>query len=142
MTTITRKAEYAVIIMAVLSSLPEGESTVSAAIAADTDIPVNLVVQTLARLSKAGWTRSIRGPFGGVALAADPDKITLRAVIELIDGAPSITRCLSESFLCRNKTECKLRGIWEKAQAAMFNVLDEITVKELAQVLPTQASSK
>ncbi|MBM4235247.1 MAG: Rrf2 family transcriptional regulator [Firmicutes bacterium] len=129
---ITKKAEYAVIILTELAAHPLGTTITSKDIAARRSIPVNLVVQLLAVLKEAGWTEGTRGPTGGIRLITDPHKINLRAVIEAVDGPIGITRCLFSSKPCRDQQLCSLRGIWSRAQQEMLKVLEEATIKELA----------
>jgi Rrf2 family protein len=88
---ITKKAEYAVIILTELAAHPPGTIITSKEIAAGRSIPVNLVVQLLAVLKEAGWTEGTRGPAGGIKLITDPQYINLRSVIEAVDGPIGIT---------------------------------------------------
>lgn len=129
---ITKKAEYTIIILTELASHPAGTIITSKEIAGKRSIPVNLVVQLLAILNKAGWTTGTRGPAGGIKLNIKPETINLRDVIELIDGPIGITRCLFSDTPCQHKTQCSLRGIWAKAQQNMLSVFEEVTIKDLA----------
>ncbi len=130
---ITKKAEYAVIILTELASHPPGTTVTSKEIAARRSIPVNLVVQLLAVLKDAGWTSGTRGPAGGIQLIKDPQAINLRQIIEAVDGPIGITRCLFSSTPCRDQSHCSLRGIWSKAQQEMLKVLEDATVKDMAE---------
>ncbi len=129
---ITRKAEYAIIILTELASHPKGTILTSKQISKARSIPVNLVVQLLAVLRDAGWTAGIRGPAGGIKLEKDPKNINLRQVIEKIDGPIGITRCLFQDKPCHDRTHCSLRGVWANAQQKMLNVLEGVTIRELA----------
>ncbi|MDW7740135.1 MAG: Rrf2 family transcriptional regulator [Bacillota bacterium] len=131
---ITKKAEYAIIILTELASRPAGTTITSKEIAANRSIPVNLVVQLLALLKEAGWTVGTRGPSGGIRLNSDPRYITLKEVIEKIDGPIGITRCLFSETPCRDQTHCSLRGIWSKAQQAMLSVLEDVTIQDLTEM--------
>lgn len=130
---ITKKAEYAIIILAELSSNPPGTTITSREIAGRRSIPANLVIQLLSLLREAGWTSGMRGPSGGIKLIGDPAAINLRQVIETIDGPIGITRCLFSDSPCNEQAECLLRGIWSKAQQKMLAVLEEVSIKDLAE---------
>ena len=132
---ITKKAEYAIIILAELASHSEDTVLTSREIAASRSIPVNLVIQLMPLLHEAGWTTGTRGPSGGIKLAVDPESITLRQVIEKVDGTIGITRCLFSSKPCGNKSHCSLRDIWLKAQKRMLSVLEDASIKDLAEAL-------
>lgn len=131
MTVITKRAEYAVISLIELASLHENETITTKMIAERQNIPVNLVVQIVAELNRAGWTKSIRGASGGVSLLKNPAAINLREIIELFDGKVSITRCLTQDAPCNNRTSCGLRTVWQEAQHSMLSVLEKTTIKDL-----------
>ena len=129
---ITKKAEYAIIALADLATLPPGQKTTTREIVARQAIPSNLLAQLLPVIRDAGWVESTRGAGGGVALCKDPAQITLRETIELIDGPITITRCLFQSMPCGNKPSCPLRDVWQEAQEKMLAVFEKTTVAELA----------
>ncbi len=131
MTVITKKAEYAVICLVELASLKDNESTTTKGIAEKQEIPENLAVQILAQLNKAGWTKGQRGPSGGVSLARDPATITVKDVIELLDGPITITRCLMQDAPCKNRSYCNLRTVWQEAQQTMMERLASTTIADL-----------
>ena len=130
---ITKKAEYAIIALADLATLQPGQMTTTREIVERRKLPPNLVAQLLATIRRAGWIKSTRGAGGGVHLCADPGEITLRDVIELIDGPVKITRCLLQSMPCGDKPFCPLRNIWQEAQREMLLVLEKTTIRELAE---------
>ncbi len=130
---ITRKAEYAIIILTELASHPPGTVITSKEIARRRSIPSNLVVQLLSLLKEKGWTGGTRGPTGGIELKCDPQDITLRDVIETVDGPVKITRCLFSETPCRDRSHCSLRGVWADAQQSMLSVLEGISIKDLAE---------
>ncbi len=136
---ITKKAEYAIVILTELASHPPGTSVTSREIAARREIPVNLVVQLLGALKEAGWTEGTRGPAGGIRLITDPSGVSLRAVIEAVDGPIGITRCLFNSKPCRDQKLCPLRGVWSKAQQDMLKILEETTIINLAEEAVSEA---
>ncbi len=129
---ITKKAEYAISTLAELANLDAGAQITTKEIAQRRRIPANLIVQLVSSLREAGWVISTRGPGGGIALACNPADISLRQVIELYDGPIGITRCLLQDGPCHNQVECSLRGVWAEAQSKMLEVLERVTIKELA----------
>ena len=129
---ITKKAEYAIIALADLAMLQPGQKTTTREIVERRKLPPNLVAQLLATIRRTGWIKSTRGAGGGVLLCTDPGQITLRDVIELIDGPVKITRCLLQSMPCGNRSSCPLRDVWQKAQSEMLQVLENTTIQELA----------
>ena len=130
---ITKKAEYAIIILSELASHEQGAMVTSKSIAQKRGLPVNLVVQLASVLKEAGWLQGARGPSGGIKLTADPAQINLKEVIETVDGQISITRCLFSEEPCRDQEHCFLREVWTKAQNSMLSVFEETTIKEISE---------
>ena len=129
---ITKKAEYAIWALVELSGVPGQDYLSSAAVAARQGIPANLIAQTVAILRRRGWVRSQRGAAGGIRLEADPAAISLLEVVEAVDGPLGITRCLTGEGTCANSGSCSLQGIWSEAQARMLDVLEGISIADLA----------
>jgi Rrf2 family protein len=138
---ITKKAEYAIITLTELAANRHGDRITTREIAEKRHIPLNLVIQLISVLKSAGWVASTRGPAGGIRLACDPARITLRQVVELVDGPIGITRCLLQDGPCNNQVDCPLRGVWSRAQGEMLKVLEQVTIKELADRTQIMSSS-
>jgi len=129
---ISRKAEYAILILAEMALHNRNTRLSSREIAANRSIPVNLVSQLLPVLRKSGWISGTRGPKGGIVLVVDPAKLSLHQVIEAVDGKTIITRCLTENLPCSAKKHCPLRTVWQEAQKSMTAKLSQVTIKELS----------
>ncbi len=129
---ITRKAEYAIVALVAMARQYGDEYVSSRQLAAQAGVPANLIAQIVAELKRAGWVDAQRGPNGGIRLAHDPRQITLRHVIELIDGPLGLTRCLAGKGSCEGGDSCQLRGIWAEAQSKMLEVLESVSIDDLA----------
>ncbi len=127
---ITRKTEYAINALVELAANP-GEYISSKTIAARQEIPVNFLPQIIAQLSAKGWVVGVRGPGGGVQLSTDPSVITIKDVIELIEGPIAIVKCMTEEFGCAREGACPIRPVWEEAQEAFVGVLEKRTIADL-----------
>lgn len=55
------------------------------------DVPNRYLEQIFRRLRQAGLVTSKRGPGGGYTLARDPSSITLREIVEAVEGSLSET---------------------------------------------------
>ncbi|NMA61466.1 MAG: Rrf2 family transcriptional regulator [Firmicutes bacterium] len=132
---ITKKTEYAVSALVELASNP-GEYISSKTIAARQDIPANFLPQIMALLGTTGWVLGVRGPGGGVRLEVDPSTITIRDVIELIEGPIAISKCMSHEFSCNRDGRCPMQPVWREAQEAFVNVLGQRTIADLVDATP------
>ncbi|NMB02410.1 MAG: Rrf2 family transcriptional regulator [Firmicutes bacterium] len=132
---ITRKSEYAVSALVELAKHP-GEYISSKVIATRQEIPVNFLPQIIATLGAQGWVLGVRGPGGGVRLEVDPSSITIKDVVELIEGPIAITKCLAEDLHCSREGNCPLHPVWREAQEAFVEVLGKRTIADLVDNTP------
>lgn len=130
----TRKSEYAIAVLVALAESAqngENERLTSARIAQEQQLPANLVPQIVAALAKKGWVSGTRGAGGGVQLLVNPMTITVREIVEMMEGPIAINPCLSGPGVCSKQTVCSLHRVWEQAQRAMLDVLDNTSVQDI-----------
>lgn len=127
---ITRKSEYAVSALIELAKHP-GEYISSKIIASRQEIPVNFLPQIIALLGAQGWVLGVRGPGGGVRLEVDPSTISVKDVVELIEGPIAITKCLGHDLKCTREGNCPIHPVWQEAQEAFVDVLQKRTIADL-----------
>ncbi len=82
-------------------------------------------------LKGAGLVKSLRGPKGGYVLAKAPSKITLRAIIEALEGPLSPVDCVDDPAFCDRVNICPAHKVWERIYQAELNVLDSLTLEQL-----------
>ncbi len=96
------------------------------------NIPETFLAKIFQRLSKAGLLRSSRGLKGGFSLGKPANKITMREVIEAIEGPIALNRCLLREGECGEEEVCPIHQVWEKAQERFLEILDRTTMEDLA----------
>lgn len=130
---ITQEADYALRMMCLLTKQSAaGVPTVGAATLAEgVAVPTRFGLKILHKLSEAELVKTSRGATGGYSLNAAPATITVRRVIEAIDGPIEINRCLSETHQCLNnpnKDCCRLHHVFEELNRHLTERLDRLTV--------------
>ncbi len=86
------------------------------------------IVQQLVR---GGVVRATRGARGGVQLARAPETITVRDVVEAIEGPTAVARCLVWND-CPCDQPCAVRNALVQMQTTIERVFDSVTVADLA----------
>lgn len=76
-----------------LAGLPPGATLPTRALAEFHGLSETYLSKHLQALTNAGIIESLPGPKGGYRLARSPEKITLLAVVEAIDGREPLFRC-------------------------------------------------
>ena len=76
--------------------------------------------------------------YRGFSLARPPAEITVRDVVEAVDGPIALNGCVLWPEDCRRSADCRMHEVWVLAQQRMMDVLGEVT---LAQLAPAPAPS-
>lgn len=91
--------------------------------------------QLMGSLRKAGLVVSVRGAQGGYALGRDPVQITAGDVIRALEGPIAPVECVDESGAtpCDRVEQCLTYTVWRRLRDAMVEVLDSMSLAELAE---------
>ncbi len=127
---INNRTEYAIRALWQLSEAKDNFST-SEKIAQAQEIPGKFLPQILSDLSRAGLVRSVRGYGGGVRLSRPPEKIKLLEILEAIQGTIFLYDCLKGPIDCHKEPDCKLVGVYKKAQEAMKAEFAKVSLTDL-----------
>jgi DNA-binding IscR family transcriptional regulator len=65
-------------------------------------------------------------------LSRRPAEISLREIIEVVQGPLSLNRCLQKAGLCPRTKVCPVRGRIAELQSRMGEYLGGVTLEELA----------
>lgn len=87
--------------------------------------------QALSPLSAHRWVRSEPGPTGGYSLIEDPARISLRDVIEAVEGPTDTGRCVLEDRACRESGPCALHSAWARARDRLLEDMGSTTLADL-----------
>jgi len=128
---LTRGGEYAVRAMMYLADVPDGHVAALREIGRAKDIPESFLAKILQSLAHAGLVSSHRGARGGFTLARDAGEITVRAVIEAVDGPITLNRCVLAPEDCELSGHCRMHAVWVETQERMLSVLDGVTLAVL-----------
>ncbi len=82
------------------------------------------VAKVLHRLVSAGFLESTRGAAGGFSLAVDPRQLSVREVLEAIEGPLAPPRCLLGHPIC-GPGQCVFAAVFENVWAEIMKHLSE-----------------
>jgi Rrf2 family protein len=129
---ISAKADYAVRAVIELAAGPEGSTLSAREIATAQEIPQNFLENILAELRRAGIVHTHRGPGGGSSLARAPETITVGEILRAIEGPLAAVRDLPPEQLVYEGAARNLPAVWCRVQSCLHELLDAVTVAELA----------
>lgn len=131
----TLEADYAVRIVEMLavSSKKIDAHTISE----ETHVPLRFALKILRKLVAGGLIVSYKGARGGYMLAREPGEITLRQVIESVEGPYMISRCQQDEYACSH-TACRFHQIYDEISSVVRTKLDSYTFDSLNSLVSTE----
>ena len=131
---ITQEADYALRIACMLAQ-KGNERAGAAEISEQTSVSTRFALKILHKLVTGGIVRSYKGANGGYTLAREAENVTLRDIIELIDGPLAISKCIDDSHQCSregvDKSECVLYHIFCRINDGVATKLELISVADV-----------
>jgi Rrf2 family protein len=141
-TLLSRKADYALLILSYLHHHPGGGT--ARAIAEATGLSRPFVANILKDLGRAGFVHGHRGVKGGYGLARPAVAITLAELLESVEDGFRLTVCSAGAGAghddCSHAGGCALRGPLAEVHRRLLAVLRGVTLAELFD--PTGAFSQ
>ncbi|HYV15710.1 MAG TPA: Rrf2 family transcriptional regulator [Conexibacter sp.] len=129
---ISAKTDYAVRAVVELAAASDEHPVKSERIATAQDIPLRFLENILVQLRQAGIVNSRRGADGGYRLAQAPEEITVADVIRAIDGPLAGVGGERPEKLAFHGTAEPLRDVWVAVRASLRDVLEHVTLADLA----------
>ena len=129
---LTRAGDYGVFGVLYLAKQPKGKIVSLSEVSRSEDIPEKFLAKIFQSLTRVGLIVSHRGARGGFCLARPADQITVKELMEAIQGPICFSKCLSELEDCEKKDVCKLREMLKKAQEHTGKLLSQKTLADLA----------
>jgi FeS assembly SUF system regulator len=131
MIKVTRLADYAVSIIYAFSG-SEKEILSSQNIVEKTKLHKATVNKLLGQLVKKNFLEPFRGTRGGYKLKKGLDNISIRELIEAIEGPVLLTDCLNKNANnCNLFNVCNTKNIWSFVNTEINNTLENIKIKDI-----------
>jgi Rrf2 family protein len=129
-TLMSRKADYALVILSYLYQHKEGGT--ARAIAEQFGLSKPFVANILKELCQEGFVTSHRGVKGGYALARDASTISLAELLESIKEGFRLTVCNhTEEEACSHASACTVKGPMAEVHQRLMGVLRGVKLTEL-----------
>ncbi len=132
MMELTRKGEYAIRGVIYLAQQPPGKVALISEIAAAAQVPQTFLAKIFQSFAKLGIVSSSRGTGGGFTLARPASAITLREIVEAVEGQILPNRCLIGAGNCERDGTCTVHKVWRTVQSQVVQVLESVTIEDLA----------
>src|SRR5436190_19486402 len=146
------KAEYGVRLMVELGRRagggPEAEPISLAAVAGAEVLPLAYLEHLVAMLRAAGLVGSVRGAHGGYRLARTASEISMREVVEALEGPIAPMECFHVEregrVLCSHELDdgaCATKLLWTRVHGGVSKALARTSLAELVEFAAERRSA-
>jgi Rrf2 family protein len=129
---LSQESKYALAGVLHLADHPEGTVRNAREIAEATGIAFPFLAKICNRLVGGGVLRSYRGRSRGYALARPAGEISVREVVEAIEGPDLFRRCVFWSDPCSDNHPCVMHDLWRQIRPQMAALMESTSVADLA----------
>lgn len=130
---ITQEDDYALRTVFYLYKCGQGQRVEAKNISEHENIPPRFLLKLLRKLTVADILKSYMGYGGGYAIEKPPNEVTLRHVIEAIEGPIYVNKCLENDECCNagRSPDCVIHRALQKVQEHLLKELEEINFEKL-----------
>ncbi|MDI6741878.1 MAG: Rrf2 family transcriptional regulator [Smithella sp.] len=85
-------------------------------------------------LRGVGLVSSVRGAYGGYNLSKDPSEITLKEIVDVLEGDCSLVDCVKNPASCPRVPTCASHDVWAIIGGKISETLSSITLDQLVKM--------
>ncbi len=85
-------------------------------------------------LKASGLVNSIRGAYGGYSLARDPSQVTMKEIVDVLEGDCSLVNCVKDPTACPRVPLCASHDMWAIIGGKISETLSSITLDTLVKI--------
>ncbi len=131
----SRSAEYAIRAFVHLASVPAGKYAMVKNIAAEADIPAHFLAKILQQLARKNLLKSSKGPTGGFCLRIPAEQVSMKQLVEAVDGLGDFQRCPAGMAECNDNMPCGMHDSWKELRSRIIEYLEHTSIANLAKSL-------
>lgn len=126
---LSKKDEYAIRTIFHLSFF--NEVCITSDIAKSQQIPMPFLKKIIQSLKIGGLVNSVKGKGGGIFLKVSPANLSMKQVIETIEGPIVMNECLACPGACKREEVCPFYAMWADCQQKISDILDSSNFSHL-----------
>jgi Rrf2 family protein len=85
-------------------------------------------------LRGVGLVNSVRGANGGYNLSKDPSQITLKEIVDVLEGDCTLVDCVKNPASCPRVPTCASHDVWAIVGEKISETLSSITLEKLTKM--------
>lgn len=132
---LSRTSEYALQALIYLASQPRGRPALNRDVARYLGVPAPYLTKILKGFVKRGLVLSHKGRGGGYAIHPAALEVTIREVVELVEGPAVFEGCLLGLKTCSDATACPVHHAWSPMKSGLLGLLERRTIGLMAEAV-------
>ncbi|OGQ47001.1 MAG: hypothetical protein A3H42_01170 [Deltaproteobacteria bacterium RIFCSPLOWO2_02_FULL_46_8] len=143
----TTKTEYGLVCLIYMAGLGSGHTVTIKEIVKSERFSAAYIEKILQKLRAANIVVSHQGKQGGFALAKKPSQITLKEIIEALEGGSTFevnhntfgvfcNPLIRERIVCTHFSMCGLRPVWNRTKELLDHFYGSVTLEMIAKEEP------
>ncbi len=104
------------------------------------EISIRYLEQIIIPLKINKLVKSIRGAGGGYTLARSPEKITLKEILNALEGSCDLVECVEDEDYCSRAEFCAAHEVWLKASDMLKQYFGRMTLQDLQKIEKKKAN--
>jgi Rrf2 family protein len=114
-----------------LARRQQGEAVLLKSIAQAEAVSEKYLGQLIIPLKNAGLLHAVRGAHGGYRLGRSPTDITIKEIVEVLEGRIALVECVPHSTYCQRIDDCVAHRLWRELNERIKDFLQGITLRDL-----------
>jgi Rrf2 family protein len=127
----SKKVDYGLIALKHIASRGNGGVVNAREIAETYFLPPDLLAKILQSLSRSGIIRSQAGSGGGYRMARDPSDVTLKEIVEAIDGSMHLVGCGKDDSPCLIEPHCTIKEMLLNVEKRLHSFFDTVKLNDI-----------
>lgn len=133
---LTKASDYALILLSHLAKQEPGINTSVKRVASACGVPERFLAIIVHRLSTQGLLISAKGMNGGIRIGRNSKEITLRDVIEAMEGPIGFVECQRQIGVCSLEDHCTTKPFWDAVHENIVRSMSATTIEDLVRFMP------
>ncbi len=121
----TKEVDYGLQLVIALAKSEQGELLSLRTFSKDSGISFLFLQRIAKKLKDANIIEAVKGAQGGYILKKNPLKISLKEIVEALEGEYAIVNCLRKKCQCQHEQNCSSVKIFKKINEQLISYLNK-----------------
>tara|TARA_Y100001970_G_scaffold107368_1_gene134286 strand:+ start:64 stop:477 length:414 start_codon:yes stop_codon:yes gene_type:complete len=132
---ISKQVDYAVQFLLSLAKMKQGCYLSARECAERHGFSFLFLQKIITKLRRSGIVAAKKGVAGGYYLCQDPHLVSLKTIVESLEGQYSIVSCMGEQSTCKIGDICKVPTLYSVIQGDICNTIEKYTLSYMATIM-------